>query len=73
MEKTTLYLPDDLKRELEEVAQLRGCSQAELIREAIRRLVSTQKPPRPHLPLFESGDSTLADRIDSELAGFGEQ
>ena len=39
MDKTTLYLPADLKRALGEVAEARGCSQAELVREALRQLV----------------------------------
>jgi metal-responsive CopG/Arc/MetJ family transcriptional regulator len=34
--KTTVYLPDDLLRELKLVAKARGTSEAELIRTAIR-------------------------------------
>ena len=34
-QKTTLYLPDELKRALERVAAERGCSEAELVREAL--------------------------------------
>jgi predicted transcriptional regulator len=45
MEKTTLYLPDDLKRAIAEVAAARGCSQAELVREALQALVRSQRPP----------------------------
>jgi hypothetical protein len=32
------------------------------------------QPPasRPQLPLFASGDTTLAERVDEALAGFGE-
>ncbi len=72
MKKTTVYLPEDLKFALGRLATERGRSEAELIREAIRDLVKDAEPPRPRLPLFSSGDPTLAERVDEELAGFGE-
>ena len=71
MLKTTVYLPDDLKRELQRVAAARGCSEAELIREAIRTLAREAVSPRPRLPLFKSGKRGLAERVDQALAGFG--
>lgn len=37
MVKRTVYLPDDLHRELKHAAKERGTSEAELIRTAIRR------------------------------------
>jgi len=73
MRKTTVYLPEDLKRALEETARNRGESVAELIREALRALVATAAPPRPRVPLFRSDDPTLAERTDEALAGFGER
>jgi hypothetical protein len=73
MHKTTVYLPDDLKRELERVAAARGCSEAELFREAIRALTEEVVSPRPRLPLFKSGKRGLAERVDRALAGFGER
>jgi len=73
MKKTTVYLPEDLKTALGRVAAQRGRSEAELIREAVRELVQSSEPPRPRLPLFSSGDPTLAERVDEELAGFGER
>lgn len=36
MQKTTIYLPDDLRRELKQAAKERGTSEAELIRTAVR-------------------------------------
>ena len=72
MKKTTVYLPEDLKSALGRIAREKGRSEAELMREAIRDLVQNTEPPRPRLPLFSSGDPTLAERIDEELAGFGE-
>ena len=72
MKKTTVYLPEDLKSALGRIAKEKGRSEAELIREAIRDLVQDTEPPRPRLPLFSSGDSTLARRFEEELRGFGE-
>ena len=72
MVKTTVYLPEELKRALERAARTRGRSEAELIREAVTALVAEEEPPRPRLPLFSSGDGTLASRVDEILAdGFG--
>lgn len=72
MKKTTVYLPEDLKSALGRVAAERGLSEAELIREALRELIRNSEPPRPRLPLFSSGDPTLARRFEEELHGFGE-
>lgn len=72
MKKTTVYLPEDLKSALERIAAERGRSEAALIREAVRELVRGTEPPRPRLPLFSSGDPTLARRFEEELRGFGE-
>jgi plasmid stability protein len=72
MRKTTVYLPDDLKFALGRVAAEKGRSEADLIREAIRDLVRDSEPPRPRVPLFSSGDPTLARRFEEELRGFGE-
>ena len=73
MRKTTVYLPDALKRALERAAEARGCSEATLIREAVRVLAEAAAPPRPRLPLFKSGKRGLAERVDRALAGFGER
>jgi hypothetical protein len=73
MQKTTVYLPDDLKRALEQTASSRGCSEAELIREAVRVLTGGPARPRPRMPLFRSGRRGLAERVDQALKGFGER
>ncbi|MGI8534077.1 MAG: CopG family transcriptional regulator [Candidatus Limnocylindrales bacterium] len=73
MERTTVYLPFELKRALERTARARGESEAELIREGIAFVTRTAPPPQPQLPLFESGVSDLADQVDEALRGFGEQ
>ncbi len=73
MRRTTVYLPEEVKAALERTAEQRGTSEAEVIRSAIAAATAEQEHPRPHLPLFDSGDPTLADRVDDELAaGFGE-
>jgi hypothetical protein len=72
MKKTTVYLPDDLKRSLERAAERSGRSEAALIREGIQTVVAMQSPPRPRIPLFRTGDPTLAERVDEALEGFGE-
>lgn len=72
MHKTTVYIPEDLKVALEQTAASQGRSVAELVREALRALVVTTAPPRPRLPLFESGKSDLAEHVDEALAGFGQ-
>jgi len=73
MKKTTVYLPDELGRDLKRAAAASGRSEAELIREGIASVVEAQLTPRPRIPLFNSGDPTLAERVDELLAeGFGE-
>lgn len=71
MIKTTVYLPESIKRRLAKTARILGTSEANLIRVAIERLVSHEPHPRPRLPLFVSNDPTLAERVDEELADFG--
>jgi hypothetical protein len=73
MVKTTVYLPEDLKASLERVAAEQNRSEAELIREAIRVLVSVGAPVKPRVPLVATGlgDPTAAERVDELLDGFG--
>lgn len=70
MKKTTVYLPDELKARVSEVAAARGQSEASLIRDAIEQAI-TMTRPRPRGGLFRSGDP-IAERADELLAGFGE-
>ncbi|MBI4818402.1 MAG: CopG family transcriptional regulator [Deltaproteobacteria bacterium] len=70
--RTTVYLPDDSRRALDRLAAERSCTVAELIREAIRAMTAEAEAPRPTLPLFKSGDETLAERVEEALEGFGE-
>jgi hypothetical protein len=70
--RTTIYLPAELRAQLARAAAAQGWSEAETIRAALRAFIPTLAPPAPRLPLFESGDPTLAERVDEALAGFGE-
>ena len=69
MEKTTVYLPEDLKKALRRVALETGTSEAALIRQAIEAATREAQAPRPQLPLFNSGQRHLAERVDELLRG----
>jgi hypothetical protein len=74
MVKTTVYLPDDLKRSLERLAAERGESEAQLIRDAVASLVHGAVRPRPRGALFSSDDPMLfGQNVDEALKGFGER
>jgi len=73
MEKTTVYLPDDLKRALRRAARATGRSEAELIREGVGLVNGAHRVAEPKLPRFESGQPDLAERADELLGGFGER
>jgi Ribbon-helix-helix protein, copG family len=69
MQKTTVYLPDDLKAAVTGEARRRGVAEAEVIRDAIAAAVSR---PRPRGGLFAS-DHPIAERAEELLAGFGDR
>jgi plasmid stability protein len=71
MEKTTVYLPAELKSALRRAARTRGTSEAEVIRDSIRTAVGGDRP-RPRGGLFASG-APIARQADDHLAGFGER
>ncbi len=73
MEKTTVYLPSELKRALERAAQYEGRSEADLIREGVAVVTARHEAPEPTAPLFDSGDPDFVSRIDELMEGFGEQ
>lgn len=64
--KTTVYLPDELKRGVEREARRRGESEAEVIRRAIAAAV-LRPQPRAGIVAVEP----FADRVDELLDGFG--
>ena len=72
MEKTTVYLTERQKRDLERSARIAGVSEAELIRQGVDLVTSRHQVSEPTLPLFSSGNPDLADNVDGALEGFGE-
>jgi hypothetical protein len=71
MKKTTVYLPDDLKKALARVAAEQRRSEAELLREAVASLTAGAAAPAPRLPLFRAKGASIAADIDKALGGFG--
>ena len=74
VKRTTIYLPDDLKAQLEVTARAEGRTEAEVIREALTRSLE-ERAPRPHLPLSTSTgrQTNWAEQVDELLdGGFGE-
>lgn len=69
--KTTLYIPDDLKRAIELESRRRGVSEAEVVREALReKLLEGRVSPRSGI---FAGREPIAGRVDELLAeGFGQ-
>ncbi len=74
MMKTTVYLPERLKRALERMAAEEGRSEAEIIRGALQAVVESRQRPRPRLPINDQdlGDPGIAENVDRYLSGFGE-
>ncbi|HZD22353.1 MAG TPA: CopG family transcriptional regulator [Acidimicrobiia bacterium] len=64
--KTTVYLPDGLKKAVEREARQRGLSEAEVIRQAISALVER---PRPQSGIIDG--EPIAARSEELLSGFG--
>lgn len=74
MKTAVVHLPEELKADLERVAQNEGRTEEDVILEGVRHMVEVHaSPPPPRIPLFSSGDPTLAERTDELLEGFGER
>ena len=73
VQKTTVYLPDDLKAAVTRAAEAAGVSEAAVIREAIRSSTGGSVRPRPRGGLFSSGVGRLSESVEEALAGFGER
>lgn len=69
MQKTTLYLPAELKAAVQRQARVRGIAEAQVIREAIAAAVVR---PTPRAGIIESREP-IASRVDELLKGFGER
>ena len=68
MQKTTIYLGEDLKSAVKREAKLQGVSEAQIIRDAVSKAVER---PRPKPGIVEG--EPFADRVDQLLDGFGER
>jgi len=74
VKRTTIYLPDDLKAQLEATARVEGRTEADVIREALAGALEARAPARPRLPLTTATGETTnwAEQVDELLAdGFG--
>lgn len=73
MTKTTVYLPDEVKEDLERLAKSEGRSEAEIIRGAVAQAIAARRRPRPRVPLTGSGlgDPHASERSEELLSGFG--
>ncbi|WP_067891053.1 ribbon-helix-helix domain-containing protein [Nocardia vaccinii] len=69
MNKTTVYLPDELEVRLDAEAAATGISKAELIRRGIAMLLDASDRPRHDapLPVFRSGRSRSTDEMREEI------
>ncbi|GII89368.1 hypothetical protein Ssi03_73580 [Sphaerisporangium siamense] len=78
MIEVSLHLTEDLKHRVTEAARRHHVSDEQYMLNAIERSLREDAPhrttrPRPTLPLFRSGDPTLAERVDDILAEGFEQ
>lgn len=64
--KTTLYLPEELKAQVEREARRRGIAEAEVIRLALAAGLSR---PSPRAGIIEG--PAIAEHVDDLLDGFG--
>jgi hypothetical protein len=72
MVKTTLYLPDEMKKAVEMEAARQRTSEANVMRQAIAAQVGGAEPTKPRGG-FMTGDWEPVDwNSDSWLAGFGQ-
>lgn len=77
MHRTTILLPDKLRREAEAEASRRGISLSQLIRDQLEKLTRARRggPTRRRDPLFanaspvDAGEPDLAARHDDYLYG----
>ncbi len=68
MLKTTVYLDGDVALALRRLAETRGSSQADLIREALRTYTSqAERPELPGVGKFRSGRKDVSERAEDIL------
>lgn len=66
--KTTVYLPDELESRLDAHSAATGVSKAELVRRGIAMLLNAAPPRKRYpLPLFHSGQVRDAQQMDDAV------
>ncbi|MHB2018354.1 MAG: ribbon-helix-helix domain-containing protein, partial [Candidatus Xenobia bacterium] len=70
--KTTIYLSEEMKSQLRQMARETGRSEADLIREGIRLALEQHTTPPPRAGIFSSGKGDLSERVAELLKGFGQ-
>ena len=70
MERTTVYLDEELKRRLKTAAARAGTSEAHMIRQALLRDLGTEEAPALR-PVGRSRDGGVAERDEQSLADLG--
>lgn len=71
MIKTSVYLDDEQKHDLEQVVALTGRSQADLIRDGVNQVIQDHLAKRP--PMKAGFNSpAMVGRLDELMEGFGE-
>jgi metal-responsive CopG/Arc/MetJ family transcriptional regulator len=71
--KTSVYLPDDLKLRLKQVAADNGLSESELIRAAVDEYTRMHTRLRPRFPLFSIGEVEPITDWEEAMQGFGKR
>lgn len=68
VQRTTVVIPEDLKRQAKRAAAERGVSMGELIREALEEKLRSHRPPLRIIGIAESRRGDLSRRSASERA-----
>lgn len=71
MVKTSVYLDDHLKQDLDRVAQMTGRSRADLIRDGISQVIHDHLAKRPKMRA-QFHDPSIVGRTEELLEGLGE-
>ena len=71
MVKTSVYLDDQQKQDLDRVAQITGRSQADLIRDGISQVIHDHLAKRPKMRA-RFHDPSIVGRTEDLLEGLGE-
>ena len=73
MKKTTIYLPDALKRKVAAAAKIERRSEAGIIRDAVEEAMRKRVRPKPRFPLTTKRlrRPDMAENFDDYLKGFG--